>query len=163
MVQEEGRQFHLRERDQDINLERCSHSKTAEDPRSPWWTTRSWAWSFAISSQLLLWSFYLWVCKTLEWLCSPPSPSKSGLLAKYNPQGFPQRAYSGALSLSLLKTDVLIFQDWRLVAEPQSVFLWSSFILALYSLLDWLLQRTDIPEHPLSPLVLGQESSLSMH
>lgn len=70
-------------------------------------------------------------------LLSSFSQAYLALLAKYKPQGFPQRAYSGALSLSLLKTDVLIFfQDWRLVAEPQSVFLWSSFMLAFYSLLD---------------------------
>lgn len=42
-------------------------------------------------------------------LLSSFSQANLALLAKYNPQGFPQRAYSGALSLSLLKTDVLIF------------------------------------------------------
>lgn len=42
-------------------------------------------------------------------LLSSFSQAYLALLAKYKPQGFPQRAYSGALSLFLLKTDVLIF------------------------------------------------------
>lgn len=46
-------------------------------------------------------------------LLSSFSQTNLALLAKYNPQGFPKRAYSGTLSLSLLKTDVLIFSGLK--------------------------------------------------